>query len=144
MRSADAADVLTTSAWLSGKSLARTISFSRARLARAEVSPRSISSSTIIFMRVSEATRLSSASSSKGLDRKSSAPISRPLTRSARLSSAVTITTGMCAVAGASFSRRQTSKPSIPGNMTSSSTRSGLSVAASRIASSPVAASMTW
>src|SRR6201999_845769 len=52
--------------------------------------------------------------------RKSSAPASSPRTRSAGLSSAVTITTGMKCVAGFDFSRRHTSKPSISGIMTSS------------------------
>ncbi len=73
------------------------------------VSPRSASSSTIIFMRVSEATRLSNARSSNGLVRKSSAPISSPRTRSSRPSSAVSMTTGMYAVALSFLSRRQTS-----------------------------------
>ena len=85
-----------------------------------EVMARMRSSSVIIFSRVSERTRAISTTSDTGLVRKSSAPASRPRTRSAGLSSAVTITTGMKCVAGLDFSRRQTSKPSMSGIMTSS------------------------
>ena len=60
-----------------------------------EVMARMRSSSVIIFSRVSERTRAISTTSDTGLVRKSSAPASRPRTRSAGLSSAVTITTGM-------------------------------------------------
>src|SRR5690349_15445056 len=77
------------------------------------------SSSVIIFSRVSERTRAISTTSDTGLVRKSSAPASSPRTRSAALSSAVTMTTGMKWVAGLDFSRRQTSKPSMSGIMTS-------------------------
>ena len=38
----------------------------------------------------------------------------------------MTITTGKCAVLGLSLMRRQTSKPSMPGIITSSSTMSGM------------------
>src|SRR5688572_140885 len=89
-----------------------------------EVMARMRSSSVIIFSRVSERTRAISTTSDTGLVRKSSAPASSPRTRSAGLSSAVTITTGMKCVAGSDFSRRQTSKPSISGIMTSSRTMS--------------------
>jgi len=43
----------------------------------------------------------------------------------------------MCRVAESSFSRRQTSKPSMPGIITSSSTRSGFSSAAMASAVAP-------
>src|SRR5713226_5466638 len=85
-----------------------------------EVMARMRSSSVIILSRVSERTRAISTMSDTGLVRKSSAPASRPRTRSAGLSNAVTITTGMKCVAGLDFSRRQTSKPSISGIITSS------------------------
>src|ERR1700710_349251 len=85
-----------------------------------EVMARMRSSSVIIFNRVSERTRAISTTSDTGLVRKSSAPASRPRTRSDGLSSAVTITTGMKCVAGLDFRRRQTSKPSMSGIMTSS------------------------
>ncbi len=85
-----------------------------------EVSARIRSSSVIIFSRVSERTRAISTMSVTGLVRKSSAPASSPRTRSAGLSRAVTITTGMKCVTGLDFSRRQTSKPSMSGIMTSS------------------------
>src|SRR6266478_5027364 len=85
-----------------------------------EVMARRRSSSVIIFRRVSERTRAISTMSDTGLVRKSSAPASRPRTRSAGLSSAVTMTTGMKWVAGLDLSRRQTSKPSMSGIITSS------------------------
>jgi hypothetical protein len=53
------------------------------------------SSSVTIFSRDSERTRETSAMSLTGLVRKSSAPASRPATRSDGWSSAVTMTTGM-------------------------------------------------
>src|SRR6476620_8806883 len=85
-----------------------------------EVMARMRSSSVIIFNRVNDRTRAISTTSDTGLVRKSSAPASRPRTRSAGLSSAVTITTGIKWVAGLDFSRRQTSKPSMSGIITSS------------------------
>src|SRR3984957_14135351 len=85
-----------------------------------EVMARMRSSSVIIFSRVSERTRAISTMSDTGLVRKSSAPASKPRTRSAGLSSAVTMTTGMKCVTGLDFSRRQTSKPSMSGIITSS------------------------
>ena len=72
-------------------------------------------------------TRVISAMSSTGLVRKSSAPASSPLTRSAGWSSAVTMMTGICCVRGSAFSRRQTSNPSMPGIITSSRTTSARS-----------------
>ena len=69
--------------------------------------------------RASDRTRAISAISSTGLVRKSSAPASRPRTRSAGRSSAVTRMIGRWAVSGAALNRRQTSKPSMPGIITS-------------------------
>ena len=83
------------------------------------------SSSITSFSRVRLLTRANSMTSSIGLVRNSSAPASSPAMRSARPSRAVTSTTGIWRVAGSSFSRRQTSKPSMPGIITSSSTMSG-------------------
>src|SRR5437660_1893846 len=85
-----------------------------------EVTARMRSSSVIIFSRVSERTRAISTMSDTGLVKKSSAPASSPRTRSAGLSSAVIMTTGMKWVAGLDLSRRQTSKPSMSGIITSS------------------------
>ena len=48
------------------------------------------------------------------------------------------MTTGMCEVAGSAFSRRQTSKPSMSGIITSSSTTSTLPFSQVSIASAPV------
>src|SRR5688572_18313687 len=70
-------------------------------------------------------TRAISSSRLTGLERKSSAPASMPRTRLPWSSSAVTRTTGINAVAGSALSRSQTSKPLMPGIITSSSTRSG-------------------
>src|SRR5665213_7392 len=89
-----------------------------------DVSARRRSSSVTILSRASERTRDISATSTSGLVRKSSAPASRPFTRSEGWSSAVTITTGIWWVAGLDLSLRQTSKPSISGIITSSSTMS--------------------
>src|ERR1700710_773894 len=85
-----------------------------------EVMARMRSSSVIIFNRVSDRTRAISTTSDTGFVKKSSAPASSPRTRSEGLSSAVTITTGMKCVAGLAFRRRQTSKPSMSGIITSS------------------------
>src|SRR5437588_686274 len=85
-----------------------------------EVMARMRSSSVIIFNRVSERTRAIKTTSDTGLVRKSSAPASSPRTRSAGLSSAVIITRGMKWVAGLDLRRRQTSKPSMSGIITSS------------------------
>ena len=60
-----------------------------------DVTARMRNSSVIILSRVSERTRAISATSDTGLVRKSSAPASRPATRSDDWSSAVTMTTGM-------------------------------------------------
>src|SRR5215469_326787 len=93
--------------------------------------------------RTSERTRAKSAISLTGLERKSSAPASSPRTRSAASVSAVTITTGMSAVRASALSRRQTSKPSMRGIMTSSRMRSGRSSCAMRKAPSPSFAAST-
>src|SRR5260221_94797 len=53
------------------------------------------------------------------------------------------MTTGICDVAGSALSRRHTSKPSISGIMTSSSTRSGRSAAQIASAAAPLAAVKT-
>src|ERR1700690_1927537 len=108
-----------------------------------EVMARMRSSSVIIFSRVSERTRAISTMSDTGLVRKSSAPASRPRTRSAGLSSAVTMTTGMKWVAGLDFSRRQTSKPSMSGIMTSSRMMSHSARAQMASASAPLDAVRT-
>ena len=89
-----------------------------------EVTARMRNSSVIILSRDSERTRAISATSDTGLVRKSSAPAASPFTRSDGWSSAVTMTTGMWCVAGLDLSRRQTSKPSMSGIITSSSTTS--------------------
>ena len=104
---------------------------------------RARSSSSMTFSRDSERTRAISAISSTGLVRKSSAPTSRPRTRSAGWSSAVTITTGRCSVAGSDLRRRQTSNPSIPGIITSSSTMSQRPSRHSSSASKPLVAEIT-
>ncbi len=85
------------------------------------------SSSMTSFSRVSERTRARSDTSSMGLVRKSSAPASSPVSRSRRPSSAVTMTTGMWRVAGSARSLRHTSKPSMPGIITSRRMMSGRS-----------------
>ena len=108
-----------------------------------EVSARMRSSSVIVFSRASERTRAISATSGIGLVRKSSAPASRPRTRSEGWSSAVTITTGMWCVAGLVFSRRHTSKPSMCGIITSSRTRSHSARSQMAKASAPLIAVMT-
>jgi hypothetical protein len=84
-------------------------------------------SSVSILSRARFLTRVISAMSSTGLVRKSSAPASSPFTRSDGWSSAVTMITGMCRVRGSALSRRQTSKPSMPGIITSSRTTSARS-----------------
>ena len=108
-----------------------------------EVIARMRNSSVIIFSRVSERTRAISTTSDTGFVRKSSAPASRPRTRSEGLSSAVTITTGMKCVAGLAFSRRQTSKPSMSGIITSSRMMSHSARAQIASASAPLAAVST-
>src|SRR6476661_9988641 len=108
-----------------------------------EVMARMRSSSVIIFRRVSERTRAISTMSDTGLVRKSSAPASSPRTRSAGLSSAVMITTGMKCVAGFDLSRRQTSKPSMSGIMTSSRMMSHSARAQTASASPPLDAVST-
>jgi hypothetical protein len=64
------------------------------------VDARSRSSSVSIFSRTRLLTRVISCRSLTGLVRKSSAPASSPRTRSDTWSSAVTMTTGICDVAG--------------------------------------------
>src|SRR5215467_7251643 len=108
-----------------------------------QVSSRRRHSSIIIFRRTSERTRAKSASSLTGLVRKSSAPASRPRTRSLGSLRAVTMTTGMCRVRGLALMRWQTSKPSMPGIMTSSSTISGALAAMASSAALPLSAVMT-
>src|ERR1700730_9005100 len=102
-----------------------------------EVMARIRSSSVIILSRVSARTRAIRTTSDTGLVRKSSAPASSPRTRSAGLSSAVIMTTGMKWVAGLDFRRRQTSKPSMSGIMTSSRMMSHSARAAIVSASAP-------
>ena len=53
------------------------------------------------------------------------------------------MTTGICAVAGLALMRRQVSKPSSPGIITSSKTMSGLSASIFANASNPLAAVLT-
>src|SRR6185437_3806201 len=84
-----------------------------------------------------------SATSMTGLVRKSSAPASKPFTRSEGWSSAVTITTGIWWVSGLALSLRQTSKPSMSGIITSSSTMSHSARSHTASASSPSWAVMT-
>src|SRR5690242_2682580 len=108
-----------------------------------EVIARMRNSSVIIFSRVSERTRAISTRSETGLVRKSSAPASSPRTRSDGLSRAVIITTGMKCVAGLDFRRRQTSKPSMSGIMTSSRMMSHSARSHIFSASAPLAAVST-
>ena len=143
IRRAPARLSLTIRMLLSGKVVAREVSSIASVPSPVAVCPRNASSSTIIFIRVSEATRLINATSSKGFDRKSSAPASSPFTLSDCLSSAVSMTTGTCRVAGFSFRRRQVSNPSIPGIMTSRRMMSGDSATAISMACSPFSASIT-
>src|SRR5260221_2323061 len=110
---------------------------------RPQTSSRSCSSSIIRLRRTSERTRAKSAMSLTGLVRKSSAPASSPVSRSAASDRAVTMTTGICAVVGSALSRRQTSKPSISGIMTARRTRSGSSARHRRSAEAPSAALRT-
>src|SRR5579864_8598846 len=108
-----------------------------------DVSARRRSSSVTIFSRASERTRDTSCTSVTGLVRKSSAPASRPRTRSDGWSSAVTMTTGMWWVNGLDLSLRQTSKPSMSGIITSSSTMSHSARSQRSKACSPLWAVMT-
>src|SRR3954454_4065340 len=108
-----------------------------------EVMARMRNSSVIILSRVSERTLAISTTSETGLVRKSSAPASSPRTRSAGLSSAVTITTGMKCVDGLDLSRRHTSKPSMSGIITSSRMMSHSARAEIASASAPFAAVST-
>jgi hypothetical protein len=101
------------------------------------------SSSTMDFSRTRLRTRANSAVSSSGLVKKSSAPESSPFSLSLGWSSAVTITTGMCAVVGEVFSLRHTSKPSMPGIITSRRTMSASPASQMRRASGPFMAVMT-
>ncbi len=108
-----------------------------------EVTARMRNSSVIILSRDSERTRAISATSETGLVRKSSAPDSNPLTRSEGWSSAVTITTGIWCVPTPLLSRRHTSKPSMSGIITSSSTTSHSARSQMANASWPLTAVMT-
>src|SRR5712691_3393871 len=74
---------------------------------------------------------------STGLVRNSSAPDSIPRTLSATSWSDVSMSTGMLLVCSHFFRRRQTSKPSFPGIMTSRMIRSGFDSATFRRASLP-------
>ena len=76
-------------------------------------------------MRVSDRTRARSSCGCTGFDRNSSAPASSPRIRSERSVCPVTSTTGVSRVAGSAFSRRQTSRPSTRGIVTSSRMTSG-------------------
>ncbi len=72
-----------------------------------------------------------------------SAPLSRPCSLSSRWTKVVEMcSTGIAHVAGSDLMRRQTSNPSMSGNLTSRMTRSGREPT-SRSASLPVAASWT-
>ncbi len=104
---------------------------------------RLLSSSVNILRRTRLFTRQNSATSFTGFVRKSSAPASRPRTRSSGWSSAVTMITGMCCVAGLALMRRHTSMPSRPGIITSSSTMSGFSRFTASSASTPFMAVTT-
>ncbi len=85
-----------------------------------------------------------SSSSSRGLVRKASAPASRALTRLSRSARpAVRKTTGIELSPGSAFSRRQTSKPSMPGITMSSRITSGSALRASPIPSGPFRAVST-
>ena len=84
--------------------------------------------------------RASSSRSSTGLERKSSAPASIPRTRSSTAFSAVISTTGISRVSGSPLRTRSALKPSMPGIITSSRTRSGGAAATRSSASSPFAA----
>src|SRR5688572_15064375 len=108
-----------------------------------EVCSRMRHSSMIIFRRTSERTRANSARSLTGLVRKSSAPASRPRTRSAWSLSAVTITTGRKRVRGLARMLLHTSNPSSSGIITSRSTMSGVCFSMSARASLPLDAVMT-
>src|SRR5215217_4698082 len=110
---------------------------SREAMARVRIS------SVTAFSRTRLRTRAISAVSSSGFVRNSSAPASRPLSRSPGWSRAVTMMTGRCAVSGAFLSRRQTSKPSIPGIMTSRRTMSHRPCSQSASASGPFIAVTT-
>src|SRR5215467_6802849 len=88
-------------------------------------------------------TRARSARGENGLVRYSSAPASRPRTRSASWVAAVSITMGVRAKASSRRSWRQTSSPVSFGICTSRRIRSGFSRRATRSASAPSEASTT-
>src|SRR5262249_3027968 len=114
-----------------------------ARPIRRGVTARMRISSVINLRRASERTRAISATSETGLVRKSSAPASRPRTRSDGWSSAVTMTTGMWWVASPALRRRQTSKASMSGIITSRSTMSQSARSQTASASAPLMAVST-
>ena len=101
------------------------------------------SSSIISLARSRLRTRANSARSLIGLVRKSSAPLSSPFSRSWGSDRAVTMMTGMQAVAGSALRRRQTSKPDMSGIITSSRIRSGCSSRARASAAAPESAWIT-
>src|SRR5499427_982012 len=88
-------------------------------------------------------TRASRARGENGLVRYSSAPASRPRTRSASWVAAVSITMGVRAKASSRRSWRQTSRPVSFGICTSRRIRAGFSRRATRSASAPAEASTT-
>src|SRR6516162_4294459 len=97
---------------------------------RPQISSRKRHSSIIRFSRASERTRAKRAMSFTGLVRKSSAPTSSPRRRLATSDRAVTMTTGTSAVRGLAFNCWQTSKPFMPGIITSRRITSGSSLSA--------------
>ena len=104
---------------------------------------RARNSSDSIFRRARLLMRQKSEISSTGFVRKSSAPASRPRTRSSCWSRAVTMMTGICWVAGLALMRLQTSMPSMPGIITSSKIMSGLLRCTASRASTPFIAVTT-
>src|ERR1700693_227613 len=108
-----------------------------------DVAARMRSSSVTILRRTNDRTRATSAMSETGLVRKSSAPASKPRTRSEGWSSAVIMMIGIWCVAGSALSRRHTSKPSRSGINTSSSTISHIPRWQIASASGPLSATTT-
>ena len=94
------------------------------------------------LIRSMERTRATSAAWSMGLVRYSSAPALSPVTTSCESVRAVTMMIGTNPNVESPFNRRQTSKPSIFGIMTSSRTTSGATSRATASALSPFSASV--
>src|SRR6058998_2780810 len=94
-----------------------------------------------LLARIRALLRASSSAKAKGLVRKSSAPVLRPLTRSATLSRAVSIRIGV--ELPHARRARQTASPSFPGRSQSSTIRSYSFTAAFSSPSSPVGATST-